>query len=234
MTEARTPGTHSFEPQVLAGRYELLGLVGTGGMGSVYRARDRELDEIVALKMLRRELVDAPGMLARFRQEVKLARKVTHRNVARTFDIGEHAGDKFLTMELVEGESLANLLHREKKLELARVIELVEAICSALSAAHAAEVVHRDLKPDNVLLAKDGRVVVTDFGIARAVTSDAQPTIGAPIGTPAYMAPEQLEGSHPIDARADLYALGAMTYELLTGQQPWTGDSAYAVAARVS
>lgn len=220
------------EGQVLAGRYELLGLLGTGGMGAVYRARDRELDEVVALKMLRRELVDMPGMLGRFRQEAKLARRVTHGNVARTFDIGEHEGAKFLTMEYVDGESLAAVLERERCLPLDRVIEIVEPLCAGLSAAHAAGVVHRDLKPANVLVAKDGRIVVTDFGIARAFSGDAQKTQGVPVGTPIYMAPEQVEASPTIDARADIYALGAMLYELITGEVPWDGPSAIAIAAR--
>ena len=219
------------EGQVLAGRYELLGMLGIGGMGCVYRARDRELDEQVALKMLRPELVANPVMLGRFRQEVKLARRVTHTNVARTFDIGEHEGQKFLTMELVEGESLGALLGRERRLSIARVVEVVEATCAGLSAAHAAGVVHRDLKPDNVLIAKYGRIVITDFGIARAFDVDAKMTHGGPVGTPAYMAPEQVEGKQDIDARADIYALGAMAFELLTGVLAWEGESAYAVAA---
>src|SRR5438270_894298 len=150
------------ETAVIAGRYELLGLVGVGGMGSVYRARDTELDEVIALKVLRRELVDAPGMLDRFRREVKLARRVTHRNVARTFDIGEHQGERFLTMEFIEGESLARLLEREGTLPLPRIIEILRAVCAGLSAAHAAGVVHRDLKPDNVLIAEGGRIAITD------------------------------------------------------------------------
>ncbi len=217
--------------QVLAGRYTILGLVGVGGMGSVYRARDAELDEVVALKVLRRELVDTPGMLERFRQEVKLARRVTHPNVARMFDIGEHAGEKFLTMEYIEGQSLAAVL-AERQPPLNEIIALTKSICAGLKAAHAAGVVHRDLKPDNVLLAKDGRVAISDFGIARAVQDDgvAVKTSGMPIGTPAYMAPEQVEGG-AIDARTDIYALGAMLYELLTRERPWQGDTVYAIAA---
>jgi serine/threonine-protein kinase len=215
----------------LGGRYELLGLLGTGGMGSVYRARDLELDELVALKMLSRDLVDAPGMLARFRQEVKLARRVTHLNVARTFDIGVHDGQQFLTMELVEGESLARLLERHRALAVHRVIELARPICAGLAAAHDAHVVHRDLKPDNVLIARDGRVVITDFGIARVFASVPVKTQGLPVGTPAYMAPEQVEGAADIDARADIYALGAMLFEMVTGKRAWEGDSVIAVAA---
>jgi serine/threonine-protein kinase len=214
--------------QVLGGRYEILGLVGVGGMGSVYRARDRELDETVALKVLRRELVDKPGMLERFRREAKLARRVTHRNVARVFDIGEHQGEKFLTMELVDGESLGALMSR-----VGRAVEITTAICAGLASAHAAGVVHRDLKPDNVLIARDGRVVLTDFGIARAFADEggAVNTLGILLGTPAYMAPEQVEGHQDIDGRADIYALGALLYELFTGERAWPGDSPFGVAA---
>src|SRR5258706_16160645 len=169
---------------LIAGRYELLGLVGVGGMGSVYRARDTELDEVIALKVLRRELVDAPGMLDRFRREVKLARRVTHRNVARTFDIGEHEGERFLTMEYVDGEPLSRRVSRGP-LDVASTLEIGLAICAGLSAAHVAGVVHRDPKPANVLLGVDGRVGITDFGIARAHTGGEQNQTGQFVGTPA-------------------------------------------------
>ncbi|MGK3959135.1 protein kinase [Sorangium sp. So ce118] len=219
--------------QVLAGRYELLGLVGIGGMGSVYRARDLELEEIVAVKVLRRELSGAPEVIERFRREVRLARKVTHPNVARVFDIGEHDGDRFLTMEFVDGEALAGLLARERRLSVGRAIDIAESVCAGLGAAHRAGVIHRDLKPDNVLIGRDGRVVLTDFGIARALAPDGEAgtTLSAVLGTPAYMAPEQVQGVADIDARADLYALGAMIYEMLTGERAWQGDAPLAVAA---
>ena len=223
--------TPSAGQALVGGRYAVLGMLGVGGMGTVYRARDTELDEIVALKMLKKELVETPGMLERFRQEVKLARRVTHTNIARTFDIGEHDGEKFLTMEYVDGESLGDLADGAT-MSVTKVVELARAVCAGLAAAHAAGVVHRDLKPDNVLVAKDGRVVLTDFGIARAVRDvDAVvKTMGRPIGTPAYMAPEQVKGEE-VDARADVYALGAMLFELLTGERAWPGDSVFAVAA---
>jgi eukaryotic-like serine/threonine-protein kinase len=221
-----TPGHHVF-----AGRYEILGLVGAGGMGTVYRARDRELDEIVALKLLQRAVVDQPGMLDRFRQEVKLARRVTHRNVARTYDIGEHEGEKFLTMELIEGESLAAKLARSSLSRL-EGMAFAEGVCAGLEAAHAAGIVHRDLKPDNILMANEGRVVITDFGIARALSdAGAGLTVGMALGTPAYMSPEQVEGRRDVDARADIYALGAILYECMTGEPAWTGDNVWAVAA---
>ncbi|HEV3190271.1 MAG TPA: protein kinase, partial [Polyangiaceae bacterium] len=195
-------------------------------MGTVYKARDNELDVLVALKVLRRDLVDDPGMLMRFRREVKLARRVTHRNVARAHDIGEHEGDRFLTMELVEGESLRQVLEREPRLPVLRVLEIAFAVCEGLDAAHRVGVVHRDLKPDNVLMARDGRIVITDFGIARAVEPGvAALTVGTVFGTPGYMAPEQVEGSEAPDARADIFALGVILFELFTGQRPFGGQS---------
>lgn len=218
-------------PVLLAGRYEVTGLLGVGGMGSVYRALDRELDEVVALKVLRRELLAQPGMLDRFRREVKLARRVTHTNVARVFDIGEHDGDKFITMELVDGEPLSTRLNREFS-STETSIAIAMGIGEALDAAHAAGVIHRDLKPDNVMIARDGRVIVTDFGIARAtvVRADASRTLGGMIvGTPQYMAPEQVEGT-VVDERADIYAYGLVLYEMLTGRPAWDGHFALAVA----
>src|SRR5262245_43485836 len=163
-------------PQLLAGRYEILGLIGVGGMGSVYRVRDLELEEVVALKVLRRDLNLTTDLLDSFKLEVKLARRVTHRNVARVFDIGEHEGERFLTMELIDGEPLSVALSKGP-MPILRGMEIAAGIAAGLVGAHAVGVVHRDLKPDNVLLAKDGRVVVTDFGIARAL-ADATGTVG--------------------------------------------------------
>ena len=231
-TDSLSPPPGSGERQVLARRYEILALLGAGGMGTVYRARDRELEETVALKVLRRDLVDAPGILERFRREVKLARRVTHKNVARVFDIGEHEGEKFLTMEFVDGEPLTAVIAREGALSVPRAAAIAAAIAAGLAGAHAAGVVHRDLKPDNVLMAKDGRVVITDFGIARGgVEMGASSTMGALLGTPAYMAPEQVEGLSDIDARADVYAFGVLLFELFTGARAWPGDAPFAVAA---
>ncbi len=220
------------QPRV-AGRYELLGMLGAGAMGTVYRARDVELDEIVALKVLKKELAASSGMLERFKREVKLARRVTHKNVARTYDIGEHGGDRFLTMEYVEGEMLAARLARVGRLGARDVVALGLDVTSGLTAAHEAGVLHRDLKPENVIVArKDGRAVITDFGIARAFADgEARRTSGMLVGTPAYMAPEQVEGAQDLDERTDLYALGAMLFELLTGVLPFQADSVLAMAA---
>jgi serine/threonine-protein kinase len=211
--------------RVVAGRYEILGLIGSGGMGTVYRARDQELDEIVALKMLRKRLASDADALERFRREVKLARRVTHRNVARTFDIGEHAGGKFLTMELVDGEMLRSRLARTGSLPVAEAVRIASEVCTGLAAAHAAGVLHRDLKPENVIVARDDRVVITDFGIARALSAgEASASAHEIVGTPAYMAPEQLESAQ-LDERTDVYALGVMLFELLTGVVPWANES---------
>ncbi|WP_437776149.1 protein kinase domain-containing protein [Sorangium sp. So ce1097] len=218
-------------PQRIAGRYEILGLLGTGGMGSVYRVRDVELDEVVALKMLRRDLADSAGMLERFRQEVKLARRVTHRNVARTFDFGDHDGEKFLTMECVDGESLHSVLARTGAMPAQQAIGIGCALCDGLGAAHAAGIVHRDLKPENVLLDRSGRVVITDFGIARTSSGpSAGESSGFVLGSPAYMSPEQLTGEPDLDARTDIYALGMILFECLTHRRAWPGSGAIAAA----
>ena len=225
------PGVASEE--VIAGRYRLLALLGAGGMGRVYRAFDEHLGDVVALKIMRADLASDAAGVERFVQEARLARRVTHKNVARTFDIGEHAGLRFLTMEYVQGTSLAALLDARGAPPQVRAMALGRAILEGLAAAHAVGVVHRDLKPENVLVADDGRVVLTDFGIARDTVGVHQ-TAGRVMGTPAYMAPEQLEGVRDLDARADIYAFGEIAYELLTGRPAWPGESfAEIVSARL-
>jgi TolB-like protein len=221
-------------PGLVAERYEVLGLLGVGGMGRVYRVRDRKLDEVVALKVLRRELVAAAGMLERFLQEVKLARRVTSPHVVRTFDVGQHGADHFLTMEYLEGQSLAQLLDRGLLgvLPIDEAVRIASAASEGIAAAHAAGVLHRDLKPDNVLVAKSGRIAITDFGIARtAAHGSPLETGGRVLGTPAYMAPEQVLGSPTIGPPADVYAFGVMLYEMLTGKRAFPGDDPLAVAA---
>jgi serine/threonine-protein kinase len=228
-------GVSAGGPVILAGRYLLLSLIGSGGMGTVYAARDVELGEVVAVKVLRRELAGNPSVVTRFRQEVKLARRVTHRNVARTFDIGEHEGERFITMEYVEGESLSHRLAGTGRIPLGEALDIAGSVCAGLAAAHAAGIVHRDLKPENVLLAPGGRVVLTDFGVALPFEDEEGDTVvdggGELIGTPVYMAPEQVEGRIDVDARADIYALGAILFEMVTGERPWRGESAWAVAS---
>jgi len=205
--------------RTLGERYDVLELIGTGGMGAVYRARDRELDELVALKVIREDFAGVPAIVDRFRSEVKLARRVTHHNVARTFELGNADGVMFCTMELVEGESLTRRLRRERKLPVGDAVTIAIAVCEGLAAAHARDVIHRDIKPDNVLLAPDGRVVVADFGVAAVAIADVRD----PSGTPAYMAPEQARGEPPT-AAVDVYAVGILLYEMLTGRHAFAGE----------
>lgn len=202
---------------LFAERYWIEEVVGRGGMGAVYRARDVTLGETIAMKLLAAGSDATAAQVARFRQEVRLARRVTHPNVARVYDIGEHDQLVYLTMELIEGETLRQLLRREGALPKERAAQIALALCDGLVAAHAAGVVHRDLKPANVLLAERGRVVITDFGIARSLIEGSSFSDGA-VGTPFYMAPEQLV-SGPIDGRTDIYALGLVLYEMLAGER---------------
>jgi eukaryotic-like serine/threonine-protein kinase len=211
----------------LAARYEVLDLIGAGGMGEVYRGRDRELDEIVALKVIRGELLALPDALARFRTEVKLARRVTHRNVARAYEFVTSEGVAFYTMELISGMPLSRRLLPGRPLELSEAASIVHAVCEALAAAHAVGIVHRDVKPANILLAEDGRTVLTDFGIAAAVLDRISDDLA---GTPRYMAPEQSAGSEPTPA-ADVFALGVVLYEMVTGRPAFAGGSVAEVAA---
>jgi serine/threonine-protein kinase len=212
---------------VVGGRYEIQSLLGAGAMGTVYAAHDRELDEKVALKVLSSSLAASPGALNRFRTEVKLARRVTHGNVARTFELGEHGDLHFLTMEYVDGESLSSRV-RQGPMSLDEAAPIVIAISAGLSAAHTAGVIHRDIKPDNILIARDGRVVISDFGIARTAESDGSAhsltlTQGV-VGTPAYMAPEQIQGGE-ITYRVDLYAFGVLLFQMLVGRLPFAGQT---------
>lgn len=207
------PGT------LLAGRYRIIGLLGRGGMGEVYRATDLTLGQSVALKFL--PAFDE-RMLERFHSEVRIARQVSHPNVCRVYDIGQAEGMPFLSMEYVDGEDLSSLLHRIGRLPNDKAIELTRKICAGLAAAHDKGVMHRDLKPQNIMLNKRGEVLIMDFGLAAA--ADQLHGAEAKSGTPAYMAPEQLKGSE-VTHKSDLYALGLVMYELFTGKKPYEAKS---------
>jgi tetratricopeptide (TPR) repeat protein len=196
-------------------------------MGAVYRAHDRELERNVALKTIRADLAGNAEILQRFKQELILARQVAHRNIVRLYDITDDSGVKFITMEYVEGEDLHAVLHRDGKLSPTDAIGVIRQICMALEAAHGEGIIHRDLKPQNIMRDKQGRIVVMDFGLARALESGGMTQTGAMLGTMEYMSPEQANGD-VVDVTSDIYAAGLIFYELLTGKMPYQAESAVA------
>ena len=213
---------------VLLDRFEVDRALGHGGMGAVYLAVDRKVGEQVALKVIASNLAEDPSAVERFRREVSSARKITHPNVIRIHDLQEGQGLMFLSMEYFQGMTLADLLLRRAALGLDEVRPLLAQICEALAAAHSAGVVHRDLKPANVLVNERGDVRVIDFGLAKASYMRSMTATGMIMGTPEYMAPEQVRGQ-PTDHRTDIYALGALAYHLLCGRPPFTADSPIAI-----
>jgi serine/threonine protein kinase/tetratricopeptide (TPR) repeat protein len=212
---------------LLGARYEMLQMLGQGGMGAVYKARDLELDRLVAVKVIRPDLAGDSEILRRFKQELILARQVTHKNVVRIFDLGDAQGYKFITMEYVEGRDLKSILAERAKIAPEEAVTIVEQVCCALDAAHTEGVVHRDLKPQNIMLDNEGKVLVMDFGIARSMETPGVTQTGALVGTPEYMSPEQAKGED-VDARSDLFSLGIIFYELLTGKTPFKANTTVA------
>ena len=249
---ARTPAAVFAPGQIVAGRYEIVRFIAQGGMGVVYEARDRKLQGTLALKTIRTDVAGRAKALDRFLREVHIARRVTHPNVCRIFDVDEHhwpptkgssetpAPVTFLTMELLGGETLADRIERGRP-DRAEALEIISQVAAGLDAAHALGIVHRDFKSGNVMLVPSSgprpgtRVVITDFGLARGVEGDSPlasiSETGVILGTAAYMAPEQVEGK-PLTAAADIYALGVVIYELVTGRRPFTGGSAMSVAVK--
>jgi class 3 adenylate cyclase len=217
-------------PAALTSRYALLGEAGRGGMGVVYKAHDLETGDVVALKILKPEIASNPTVLERFKNEVRLARKITHRNVCRTYEFGRADGTAYISMEYVDGESLRAVLNRFGGLPLTKTFAVAREICAGLEEAHRQGVIHRDLKPENVMLDRNFRSKLMDFGIARSLEISTG-TTGSIIGTPEYMAPEQAQGQ-AVDARTDVYALGLILYECLTGTPAFSGDTPIAVALK--
>ncbi len=223
------------QPRLLGGRYELDGVVGRGGMAEVYRARDIRLDRIVAVKTLRDDLARDQTFQARFRREAQSAASLNHPSIVAVYDTGEdmvgHTPVPYIVMEYVDGRTLRDLLRDDRRLLPERALEITDGVLRALDYSHRNGIVHRDIKPGNVMLTRSGDVKVMDFGIARAV-SDAQATMtqtAQVIGTAQYLSPEQARGER-VDARSDLYSTGCLLYELLTGRPPFTGDSPVAIA----
>ncbi len=214
----------------LSQRYDVLAEAGHGSMGNVYKARDRETGETVALKLLKPEIASDQAMMERFKNELLFARKITHKNVCRVHDFNRIGGLAYTSMEFVEGESLRSVMNRFGGLPVRKAIGVALQICSGLKEAHAQGIVHRDLKPENVMIDSNGNVKIMDFGIARSMEAGTRLT-GSMVGTPAYMAPEQV-GGKAIDYRTDIYSLGLMLYEMFTGTPAFTADTPVAVALK--
>lgn len=219
------------EAATLAGRYRLLDRIASGGMGAVYEAVDERLGRRVAVKLLRDELAEDHRLVERFRREARAAAALAHPNIASVFDYGQDGGQRFIVMELVDGEDLARLLARTGPLGPARAAAICAQVCDALAHAHQRGVIHRDIKPANVIVGGADHVKVTDFGIARAVGDSTLTATGTVLGTAQYISPEQASGK-PATARSDIYAAGVMLYEMLAGEPPFTGDTPLAIAMR--
>jgi hypothetical protein len=211
------------------GRYELDSRIAIGGMGEVWEATDHVIGRSVAIKILKDEYMGDPGFLERFRAEARHAALVNHEGIASVFDYGEENGSAFLVMELVPGEALSTILERETSLSSDKTLDIVAQTASALQAAHAAGLVHRDIKPGNLLITPDGRVKITDFGIARIADQVPLTATGQVMGTVQYLSPEQASG-HPASPATDIYSLGIVAYECLAGKRPFTGESQVAIA----
>ena len=210
-------------------RYDILQEVGRGATGIVYKAIDRETTECVALKVLKREVLDDNFMMDRFKNELRIARRITHKNVCRIYEFTHIREGPCISMEYVEGETIRSLLTRIGVFGLRSALEIASQICSGLREAHAQGIVHRDLKPENLMIDRKGNVKIMDFGVARVFAGSTMSTLGLLVGTPAYMAPEQVEGGD-VDQRADIYSLGLILYEMFTGSVAFKADTPVGVA----
>jgi serine/threonine protein kinase/Tfp pilus assembly protein PilF len=226
-----TPKKKLASGTTFAGRYEILEELGKGGMGEVYRVKDQKLDEEIALKVLKPEIASNKSMIERFKNELKFARKIAHRNVCKMYDLNEEEETPYITMEYVKGEDLKNFIRRKEKLTEEEVIGIAKQVCEGLAEAHGLGVVHRDLKPQNIMIDEKNNAKVMDFGIARSVEAPGVTQSGVMIGTPDYISPEQAEGEEA-DQRSDIYALGVILYEMVTGSVPFKGDTAFSVALK--
>ena len=214
-----------------AGRYEIIEELGAGGMGRVFRVYDTKIKEEVALKLLKPEIASERRTIERFSNEIKYARKIIHKNVCRMFDLGEDRGTHFITMEYVSGEDLKSFLRRAAPLNTGRAVSLACEIAEGMAEAHKVPLVHRDLKPGNIMIDKEGHARIMDFGIAKSLSGKAVTGEGTMIGTPEYMSPEQVEGKE-VDRRADIYAFGVILFEMVTGRTPFEGDTPLAIAVK--
>lgn len=217
--------------EIFAGRYEIIENLGQGGMGKVFRVVDLQLDEEVSLKILKPEIAANKNTIERFKTEMKLARKISHKNVCKMYDLGLEEGLFYLSMEYVPGQSLKSLIRQTGQLAVRTAISLAKQVCEGLVEAHHSGIVHRDLKPGNIMIDREGCIRIMDFGIARSMEAQGITDTGVVIGTPDYMSPEQTEDAE-VDLRADIYALGIILYEMVTGKLPFKGDTPLKVAVK--
>jgi serine/threonine protein kinase len=225
----QTPREELTTGSTFAGRYQVIEEIGAGGMGKVYKVQDTKIGEKIALKLIRPEAVLDKRTIERFSNELKLARKIRHKNVCQMFDLGEDRGTHYITMEYVHGEDLRQLIRKVGRLSPGQAIAIARQVCAGLEEAHKLGVVHRDLQPHNIMLDDDGNARIMDFGIARSLTGKGITGAGVLVGTPEYMSPEQVEGKD-VDPRSDIYSLGVMLYEMVAGRRPFDGETALAIA----
>ncbi len=226
-----TPAEELTTGSIFAGRYKIIEELGKGGMGKVYKAIDKKLNEEVALKLIKPEIASDKKTLERFNNELKFARKIAHKNVGRMYELMEEKGTHFITMEYVPGQDLRGLIRQSGQLAVGTSISIAKQVCEGLTEAHRLGVIHRDLKPQNIMIDKEGMARIMDFGIARSVSGKGITGAGVMVGTPEYMSPEQVE-SKETDQRSDIYSLGVILYEMVTGRLPFEGDTPLSVAVK--
>jgi len=214
-----------------AGRYQVIEELGKGGMGRVYKVFDQEVQAKMALKLIKPDVSADKNTIDRFRNELKIARDISHKNICRMYDLGREAGNYFITMEYVSGEDLKSFIRRARQLVVGTAIFIAKQVCEGLAEAHRGGVVQRDLKPGNIMIDKEGNAKIMDFGIARSISVRGITAAGVMIGTPEYMSSEQVEGKE-VDQRSDIYSLGIILYEMLTGQVPFEGDTPFTIGVK--
>ncbi|MFC2142212.1 protein kinase, partial [Acidobacteriota bacterium] len=226
-----TPREELSTGSTFAGRYQIIEELGKGGMGKVYKVLDNETHEKIALKLIKPEIASDKNTIERFRNELTTARKISHRNVCRMYDLNRERDNYYITMEYVSGGDLKKFIRRSKRLDIGTAISIAKQVCGGLSEAHSLGIIHRDLKPNNIMIDDLGNAKIMDFGIARSVRSKGFTGSGVMIGTPEYMSPEQVDGKD-VDSRTDIYAMGVILYEMLTGQLPFEGETPFTVGVK--
>ncbi len=226
-----TPQEELTTGSTFAERYQIIEELGKGGMGRVYKVLDTKINEKIALKLIRPDISMDKNTITRFSNELKLARKVRHKNICQMFDLGEEKGTHFITMEFVPGEDLKSMIRMSGHLAVGTTVSVAKQICDGLAEAHESGVVHRDLKPSNIMIDKGGNARIMDFGIARSLKAKGITGSGVMIGTPEYMSPEQVEGKE-VDQRSDIYSLGVILYEMITGQVPFEGGTPFTIGVK--